>query len=368
MHKLIYVFSYALCLFFTPVVAANQVIQYENDNEVQDSPSHDIVRRVAFDIGSGQIKMQVSDVDITVGRIINVLLMDSAQVALREDLVKSLDGRLSLEIQNKLVNTISQFIKRAEPFHPTAYHAVGTESMRLAKNGNALADLIEKETGVPVTIISQEEEGILGFISAINESDVNPDKAIAWDFGGGSFQITIRSDGRFAVYQGRLGKIPVRNALLEIQGKDVRQTISPNPISKIEVDQAVRYIKDNIKDVPVEIIQKLHQQDAVVLGVGINPLWCMKNNTEFDRQRVLQEIEERLGLDDHAIGIKDSVDVKYKESIAYIVSNLILAYGIMDALDIHEVKYVGTQGANAMGTLLSSKYWKFNFHVTQEKN
>ncbi|HXF29092.1 MAG TPA: hypothetical protein VN457_04520, partial [Chlamydiales bacterium] len=61
---------------------------------VDDTQPHKIERRAAFDIGSGEIKMQVSDVDLTVNKIVNVLLTDTAVVRLRENLVKSLDGRL----------------------------------------------------------------------------------------------------------------------------------------------------------------------------------------------------------------------------------------------------------------------------------
>src|SRR5260221_1616498 len=66
-----------------------------------DAVPHKIERRAAFDIGSGQIKMQVSDVDLTVNKIVNVLLADTVYVGLREDLVKSLHGPLSPEMQQQ---------------------------------------------------------------------------------------------------------------------------------------------------------------------------------------------------------------------------------------------------------------------------
>jgi hypothetical protein len=56
--------------------------------------------------------------------------------------------------------------------------------------------------------------------------------------------------------------------------------------------------------------------------------------------------------------MKDSIDQAYRESAAFVVSNLILTYGVMNTLGIHKVEYVGAQGANAIGTLLSPKYWK----------
>lgn len=326
----------------------------------EDAQQHRIERRAAFDIGSGQIKMQVSDVDLTVNKIINVLLMDTATVGLRENLVKSLDGRLSFDIQNRTVTAISELMKKAAPFHPEAYHAVATEALRLAKNGDELVERIKKETGVPVTIVSQEEEGVLGFISAVSEIDMDLDKAVSWDFGGGSFQITTKCGDHYSVYQGRLGKIPLKNALLKIQGKDVDQTFSPNPISKSQVTETIKFIKDSVQDVPVQLIQKLNRPDVVVLGIGINPLWGMQQNTYYDNNRVLKELDCRLNLDDDAIRVKDSIPAERKEASAYVVSNLILACGVMEALNITQVHYVGTQGANAIGTLLSPKYWKNN--------
>ena len=121
---------------------------------------HQIVRRTAFDIGSGQIKMQVSDVDLRINKIVNVLLTDTAKVALREDLSKSSDSKLSTEIQNKTVDAISQLMQKAAHFKPEEYHAVATETLRIAKNANTLIERIKKETGLSVSIIPQRRRNI----------------------------------------------------------------------------------------------------------------------------------------------------------------------------------------------------------------
>lgn len=381
MSKLFYSLSLAFFLFTTHIsaISISKIADFQLDylmekgecfsdeetKEFLNSAPHKIVRRAAFDIGSGQIKMQVSDVDLTVNKIINVLLVDTVYVGLREDLVKSLDGRLSSHIQNKTVEAISELIKKAAAFHPEAYQAIATEALRLAKNADTLVERIKNETGMFVTIVSQEEEGILGFISAVSEADIDPEKVVSWDFGGGSFQITTKCDDHYAVYLGRLGKTPMKNALLKIQGKDVDSMSSPNPISKSQATQAIQFIKDNIKDIPIELRQKLKHSDVVVLGVGINPLWGMQKSTHFDISRVLNELESRLDLDDAAIRTKDSIPADRKEAFPHVVSNLILTYGVMKALDIAQVQYVGRQGANAIGTLLSPKYW-MNSEVCQK--
>lgn len=322
---------------------------------LQASEPQPLQRRAAFDIGSGKIKLQVSDVDTRTNKIASVLFTDTANVALREDLAKSLNGKLSLGIQNQAVEAIDKLMKQAALYQPEAYHGVGTEALRLAENGQALVERIESEAGLPITIISQEEEGILGFISAVSESDVDPEKAISWDFGGGSFQITAKCGDHYCVYQGRIGKVPLKNALLRIQGKDSGVTFSPNPISKADADQAVKFILDNVKDIPVELRQKLSSPEAVVLGVGIHPLWGMENNAWYGPNRVLIELNERLNMSDEEISEKHACP---KQAAVYVVSNLVLAYGVMQALGIHEVHYVGTQGANAVGALLSPQYWE----------
>ncbi len=372
MKKMFFFLFAAASLSATPqaeVFDSGDVLAHLNreTRQIQGAQQHRIERRVAFDIGSGQIKMQVSDVDLILNKIVNVLLTDTIYVGLREDLVKSLDGRLSSNIQNKTVNAISELMKKAAPFHPEVYHAVATEPLRLAKNAAMLVEQINKKTGVSVTIVSQEEEGILGFLSAVNESDVDPDKAVSWDFGGGSFQITTKCGDHHSVYQGRLGKTPMKNALLKIQGKDVAETFSPNPISKSQVTQAIQFIKDNIKDIPLQLRQKLNHPDVVVLGVGINPLWGMPQSENFDRNQVLKELDCRLNLDDAAIQLKDSIPADRKEAFTHVVSNLILAYGVMEAMDIHRVHYVGTPGANAIGALLSPKYWKKGTKMSQKQ-
>lgn len=113
-----------------------------------------------------------------------------------------------------------------------------------------------------------------------------------------------------------------------------------------------------MQDIPDHLRQKLSHPDVVVLGVGINPLWGMSQSSEFSIQQIVEELENRLDLDDHAIRAKDALPLDRKEAFTHIVSNLVLAYGLMEALDIVQVSYVGTPGANAVGALLSPQYWK----------
>jgi len=174
-------------------------------------------------------------------------------------------------------------------------------------------------------------------------------------FGGGSFQLTAKDRDTHIVYKGRLGKVPMKNAVLKIQGKDHEKIVSPNPISQTEADLVIQHIEEILSEVPNGLRQKIRQPGVVVLSVGINPLWGLEDSAQFDRDRIATELTARLDLDDEALISKDDLQ---SQVAPYRVSNLLLVYGVMETLDIARVQYVGTQGANAVGLLLSPQYWQ----------
>ena len=313
-----------------------------------------IERRVAFDIGSAQIKMQVSDVNLATNKILNVLLIDFAIVPLRESMAQSAESRLSEDVQEKVIAAIKSLLQKAATFTPKSFHAVATEALRLAINSDEVVKRIQEETGLSITVISQEEEGILGFASAVHEAGVDPELAVSWDFGGGSFQLTAKEQANHIVFKGRLGKVPMKNAVLKIQGKDVEKVVSPNPISQAEAEQTIQHIEGILREIPETLRQKIKQPGVVVLSVGINPLWGLEGSGHFDRARIGNELRTRLDLDDEALISKDNLQ---SQVAPYRVSNLLLVQGVMEALHISHVRYVGTQGANAVGLLLSPQYW-----------
>lgn len=314
-------------------------------------------RRVAFDIGSDQIKMQISDIDLIKNKIINSLFTECMSLQLRENIATSLDGCLNVKMQNKAIEVISVLMTKARQFHPQSHFAVATEALRLAKNSEDIVVRIKNETGLSLKIISKEEEGILGFISALHESDVDPRKAVCWEFGGGSSQITVVQDDQYEVYQVKLGKVPMKHLLLSIQGKDGSKLDSPNPISEEDLEKAVQYIHENIEEISPLLHEKLQNQNCIVLGRGINPLWGMADSAQFDQERVYYELCSRLNLSDKCIELKDEI---LQEYVPYRVSNLVFAYGMMKVLNIQNVKYVGSKGENAVGLLISPQYWKKN--------
>jgi len=159
-----------------------------------DGERRKVVRRAAFDVGSGSTKLQCSDCELTVDavsgvvtstRIINKLYGIERPVQFGADLKCSPDGRLSEKIQLEGLTVFKELKAEAENLGVQEFHAIATEVFRKAVNGPEYLQLIG-ELGVTVTILTQEIEAELGFGSVQAELALSGGGAAecVWDSGG----------------------------------------------------------------------------------------------------------------------------------------------------------------------------------------
>jgi exopolyphosphatase / guanosine-5'-triphosphate,3'-diphosphate pyrophosphatase len=66
--------------------------------------------------------------------------------------------------------------------------AVGTSAIRDARNQQAFLNRLEAESGIPVRVLSGEEEAYYGYLAAVNSTTIQ--NGFVLDMGGGSLQIT----------------------------------------------------------------------------------------------------------------------------------------------------------------------------------
>ncbi len=113
----------------------------------------------------------------------------------------------------------------------TEFSGIATAAYRIARNGQDLVDRIRQEVGIQVRIISQEEEGLFGFMTLACECGISAHQLVAWDTGAGSLQITYLDDhGVHCHYMAELGRCTTADAIIEhVQKQDLKKTVSPNP-------------------------------------------------------------------------------------------------------------------------------------------
>ncbi|BBH21477.1 exopolyphosphatase [Paenibacillus baekrokdamisoli] len=102
------------------------------------------------------------------------------------------NGALPDKIIDELVDTINHFRLICAHHRTGLVRAVATAAIRNATNKQHLLQRVETESGLPIELISGEEEASYGFLGMINSMDVKDGFLI--DIGGGSTEVSLFKD------------------------------------------------------------------------------------------------------------------------------------------------------------------------------
>ena len=153
-------------------------------------------RYAVIDFGSNTIRLCVYALpnipsDSLTKKDINVLL-NYKEMAGISSYVKN--GKLSEKGIKKASRIIAEQIERASYFSPDAIRVFATAVLRNAKNSESAKQAIEKNCGLPITLLTNEEEALLGLAGASLDDTI--ETATLVDIGGGSTELTALSKGK----------------------------------------------------------------------------------------------------------------------------------------------------------------------------
>ncbi len=141
-------------------------------------------RRAAIDVGTNSVRLLVADVHPD-GRVC-ALIRKGIVTRLGQGLDSS--GRIAEEPAGRTLQAIQNALEEARSTGARRVVLAATSALRSASNGPALAERIRQQTGVPVRILSGEEEARLVFRS-IQAGRAPGEKAAVLDIGGGSTEL-----------------------------------------------------------------------------------------------------------------------------------------------------------------------------------
>jgi len=296
--------------------------------------------RAGLDIGSGTTKIAVARVNVCQLRIEEMLYQDQRAVAWNDALAHSSDNQLSPAIIQEGVTALRQLLTRAQRFHPRRISGVATAVFRNASNGEAAIAQLQQQTGAAISIISQQQEAKLGFLSAkaaLGDPGIRDEQLLVWDIGGGSMQMTAwrQEVGKPVadIYQGRLASVTLKNFILTVL-KNQPDAPSPNPIGswRPPVLRFVQFYAAN--DVSPQIRQDVAGRR--VIGIGGVHGFSIRNQLPGKPGRYTLAALQQLSQQQVWKGDSElSGDYRATD-----VSNLLLVEGYMQALKINEVTVV----------------------------
>ncbi len=140
----------------------------------------------AVDLGSNSFRLQVARV---VGK--QIYPLDSLREMVRLAAGLTADKRLDEDSQARALECLKRFGERLRGFPPHSVRAVGTNSLRVAKNASAFLKKAEAALGFPIEVIAGREEARLIYLGASHSLPASGDNRLVMDIGGGSTEFII---------------------------------------------------------------------------------------------------------------------------------------------------------------------------------
>lgn len=141
-----------------------------------------------IDIGSNTVRMAIYRIE---GTHVEMLMKKKHTVGLAAYLR---DGVMQQQGIYKAVEILKEFRAFLLAFNITHVVAFTTAALRNAKNSAAAVGEIERRTGLPIRVITGDEEATYDFIGATH--DLNEDAGLLIDIGGASTEIVSYSAGK----------------------------------------------------------------------------------------------------------------------------------------------------------------------------
>jgi exopolyphosphatase / guanosine-5'-triphosphate,3'-diphosphate pyrophosphatase len=142
----------------------------------------------AVDLGSNSFHCQIA-------RIVDDQLypLDSLREPVRLGAGLSAEKLLSQEAQERALACLCRFGERLRGFDPHTVRAVGTNTLRVAKNARAFLKRARVALGFPIEVVAGREEARLIYLGVAHELPLSTQRRLVIDIGGGSTELIIGS-------------------------------------------------------------------------------------------------------------------------------------------------------------------------------
>lgn len=202
----------------------------------------------AIDIGSNTTRLLVAE---PVDGQLKKAMEQRAYTRINKGLAP--DGAIPAEKATEVADVVATQVRLARELGAESIRCVATAAIREASNAEEVCARIEDESGVPVAVLSEEEEGRLAFIGATKTLGHPVEGKVAVvDVGGGSTEVILGSvlGGVEEVRSWRVGS-----------GTLADELIGSDPPAAAEI----RKIRDRIDDV-FEGVEVVRPAQAVAVG------------------------------------------------------------------------------------------------------
>jgi len=140
----------------------------------------------AVDLGSNSFHCQIARVDNE-----QIYPLDGLREAVRLGAGLDDDRNLDDASQTRAIQCLQRFAERLRSFQPSDVRALGTNTLRVAKNTPAFLKRAEAALGFPIEVIAGREEARLIYLGVSHSLPATSERQLVVDIGGGSTEFIV---------------------------------------------------------------------------------------------------------------------------------------------------------------------------------
>src|SRR5687767_11845288 len=140
----------------------------------------------AVDLGSNSFHLEI-------GRVVGgqIYPLDAVREVVRLGGGLTVDKRIDRATQARALDSLAKFAERLRGFPRQAVRAVGTNTLRVAKNTPQFLREARAALGFPIEVISGREEARLTYLGVAHSMPAAAHRRLVVDIGGGSTELII---------------------------------------------------------------------------------------------------------------------------------------------------------------------------------
>ena len=161
------------------------------------------------------------------------------------------DGIMNEEGVNVLKELLLNYKQILQDFDVSEVHAAATAAVRQAENQEDIVDIMQRETGIELQILTEEQEAYFGFVAVAYSMATS--SAITIDMGGGSTEITLFENKVLQhTHSFPFGTVSLKQRFIE-----------GDKMTEAERDELIAYVKEQFESLPWIVDQHLP-----IIGIG----------------------------------------------------------------------------------------------------
>ena len=154
------------------------------------------MKLAAIDIGSNAVRLLISEVTVDDKKKASFNKISLVRVPLRLGFDVFERGEISAHKSDLLLHTMKAYINLLHAYEVKYVKAIATSAMREASNTPEIIEMVKKETGIEIEVISGSDEASFIYENHVAENLDKEHSYLYIDVGGGSTELTFLSNNK----------------------------------------------------------------------------------------------------------------------------------------------------------------------------